>query len=402
MDQFDVKLKRGVSGDLPEAIDPGALLFETDTGAMYVDDLIDGTEIRIPVSDPTKLSLTGTAASATKLAAERSIDGVAFDGTANIIHYATCATAATTAAKTANVPHFSLITGAEVTIKFTKTNTAANPTLNVSSTGAKPIYFEGNAISADLLKANTVFRFVYDGAGWLLQGGAGGGGDIDIATSDNAGLMSAEMFSKLYNIEDGATANSPSTAVPAEPSANGTAGEATEYARGDHSHPMQTTVSGNAGTATKLATARKINVSGALVGTATNFDGTKDIAIEVTSIAGEKVTGAVPQATKAVTDENGVNLATGYAKLPDAHGITLTVAGWNSSTKQQVVTVAGILADETKQRIDWMPKSTSLDNSTAAGIQCIAQAANQLTFRCSTVPTAAIKLYVTIQPVKYS
>ena len=114
------------------------------------------------------------------------------------------------------------------------------------------------------------------------------------------------------------------------------------------------------------------------------------------------MTGAVPQATKAITDENGVNLATGYAKLPDAHGVTLTVAGWNSSTKQQTVTVAGVLADETAQRIDWMPKSTSLNASTAAGIQCISQAANSLTFRCSTVPTAAITLYITIQPVNYS
>lgn len=402
MNEFDVKPKRGVSGDLPEVIEPGALLFETDTGAMYVDDLIDGTEVRIPVSDPTKLPLTGTAASATKLATARSIDGVSFDGTADIVHYAICATAATTAAKDANVPGFSLISGAEVTIKFTQTNTAANPTLNVSSTGAKPIYFEGNAISAELLKANAVFRFVYDGAGWLLQGSVGGGGDIDIATSDTAGLMSAEMFNKLYNIEDGATANSPSATVPAEPSANGSVGTETAFARGDHSHPLQTTVSGNAGTATKLATPRKINVSGALVGTATNFDGSKDIAIDVTSVAGEKVTGAVPQATKAITDENGVNLATGYAKLPDAHGVTLTVAGWNSSTKQQTVTVAGVLADETAQRIDWMPKSTSLDASTAAGIQCISQAANSLTFRCSTVPTAAITLYITIQPVNYS
>jgi hypothetical protein len=56
------------------------------------------------------------------------------------------------------------------------------------------------------------------------------------------------------------------------PKANGTAAvgsETAKFARGDHVHPLQTTVSGNAGTATKLATARSIN--------GTNFDGTGNI-----------------------------------------------------------------------------------------------------------------------------
>lgn len=58
------------------------------------------------------------------------------------------------------------------------------------------------------------------------------------------------------------------------PKAAGTAAVGAEmdaFARGDHVHPAQTTVSGNAGTATKLATARTINGVG--------FDGSKDIAI---------------------------------------------------------------------------------------------------------------------------
>lgn len=45
------------------------------------------------------------------------------------------------------------------------------------------------------------------------------------------------------------------------PKANGTAaiGSETKYAAGDHVHPLQTTVSGNAGSATKLQTARTID-----------------------------------------------------------------------------------------------------------------------------------------------
>ena len=53
---------------------------------------------------------------------------------------------------------------------------------------------------------------------------------------------------------------------------------------------MQTTVSGNAGSATKLATARTIALSGGVVGTATSFNGTADISIPVTSINAAKLT----------------------------------------------------------------------------------------------------------------
>ena len=55
------------------------------------------------------------------------------------------------------------------------------------------------------------------------------------------------------------------------PKAAGTASTGSENAvsRGDHIHPVQTSVSGNAGTATKLATARSIND--------TSFDGSADI-----------------------------------------------------------------------------------------------------------------------------
>jgi hypothetical protein len=45
---------------------------------------------------------------------------------------------------------------------------------------------------------------------------------------------------------------------------------------------LQTTVTGNAGTATKLATARAINVSGDVTGTAQNFDGSTAVTIPTT------------------------------------------------------------------------------------------------------------------------
>lgn len=58
-------------------------------------------------------------------------------------------------------------------------------------------------------------------------------------------------------------------------------GTSTKYAREDHRHPAQTTVSGNAGTATKLATPRVIAIDGAVSGSAT-FDGSSNVSINST------------------------------------------------------------------------------------------------------------------------
>lgn len=63
-----------------------------------------------------------------------------------------------------------MVTGAWVAVKFTVTNTASSPTLNVNSTGAKSIMYRGSAISAGYLAANRVYLFVYDGTDWELVG----------------------------------------------------------------------------------------------------------------------------------------------------------------------------------------------------------------------------------------
>ena len=107
---------------------------------------------------------------AVKLKTSRAIDGVGFDGTKNIIHYAVCSTAAATAAKTVNLTGFTLVTGAKVTVRFAVTNTAANPTLNVNKTGAKAIQYRNAAITAGALAANRTYEFVYDGSSWELVG----------------------------------------------------------------------------------------------------------------------------------------------------------------------------------------------------------------------------------------
>ena len=93
---------------------------------------------------------------------------------------------------------------------------------------------------------------------------------------------------------------------------------------------------------------------------------------------------------------------TDYASPVIMRKVTLPVASWNSSTKQQNVTVSGILADTTAQCIYPAPVDTSYDSAwNSCGVLCVAQAANSLTFQCSEIPTSAIEVYVTVITLSY-
>lgn len=102
------------------------------------------------------------------------IDSLNFDGTTEGIFtlpYGTCATVAATVAKVATATNFVLETGARIAIKFTYANSAASPTLNVNSSGAKAIYWHGAALASDQYwQAGAVLDFVYNGTQWELIG----------------------------------------------------------------------------------------------------------------------------------------------------------------------------------------------------------------------------------------
>lgn len=242
-------------------------------------------------------SAGGSANSAVKLNTARKIDGVNFDGSVDINHYGTCSTAANTAAKTVSCSGFNLVTGASIKVKFTVTNTASSPTLNVNSTGAKNIYYKNAAITAGYLVANKIYEFVYDGTNYVLVG------DVDTNTTytslKNPYALTLQFngtTNKTYDGSSAQTLNITPSAIGAAaqnhgthvtystdaPKANGTAsvGSSSAVARADHIHPLQTSVSGssgsctgNAATATKLQTARKIN--------GVSFNGTADITIGI-------------------------------------------------------------------------------------------------------------------------
>lgn len=87
--------------------------------------------------------------------------------------YSTSSTAAATAAKVATISpatSFSLYTGATVSVYFPYANTAASPTLNINSTGAKPIYVYGAVItSVYYWPAKSTVQFTYDGSHWVMN-----------------------------------------------------------------------------------------------------------------------------------------------------------------------------------------------------------------------------------------
>lgn len=104
--------------------------------------------------------------------------------------------------------------------------------------------------------------------------------DSDVEVETNRAKTAEEALLTALNqekIDRESAINNHGTHVTYEtnmPKANGTAsaGVSNNVSRGDHVHPLQTEISGNAGTATKLQTARKIN--------GIEFDGSKDITIE--------------------------------------------------------------------------------------------------------------------------
>lgn len=89
--------------------------------------------------------------------------------------YGICNTAASTAAKTATLRNYTLVTNGYVTIYF-QYDVPANATLNINSKGAKAIYCRGAAITAGKIKAGDRATFVYNGTQYDLVSNDGWGG----------------------------------------------------------------------------------------------------------------------------------------------------------------------------------------------------------------------------------
>jgi hypothetical protein len=88
--------------------------------------------------------------------------------------YGTCDTAAATVAKVVTLENFDeLLTGVTIHVKFTNSNSATNPTLNVNGTGAKHIYRYGTTVPSTSASwswyGGAVVSFTYDGSAWIMN-----------------------------------------------------------------------------------------------------------------------------------------------------------------------------------------------------------------------------------------
>ena len=212
------------------------------------------------------------------------------------------------------------------------------------------------------------------------------------------------------------------TVIPAAssttPAMNGTAAVGTEssWARGDHVHPTDTSraaathVHGNitsAGDITTTATiasgdrlvindesASKVTNSSITFGTGTTTylrnDGQWGTPANTTT-GTTYAAASVPNNTTFGTQGSIYNVynATKHSTVT----VTLSVAGWNSSTKVQSVTASGVT---TSNLVLVSPAPASTSVYSAAGVYCSAQGSNSLTFTCSSIPTAAITVNVVI------
>lgn len=119
--------------------------------------------------------------------------------------------------------------------------------------------------------------------------------------------------------------------------AHGTAaiGTSLKLARQDHVHPLQTDVSGNAGTATKLATARSIAMTGDVSWSISSFDGSANVSA-IGTLANTTVTagsyGAAGKTLTLTADEKG--------RLTAAAETSIAIA-WSQITSGVPTTLAG-------------------------------------------------------------
>ncbi len=249
--------------------------------------LFDGT-------NDISIGFNGVASSASKLATARTINGIAFDGTANI----TIPTGGSGSTNAAALTGNTLATGITASSLTSVGNLTAGGVPYSLLTGSVPLWNQnttGNAASATkLATARTINGIAFDGTANITIP-TGGSGSTDAAALTGNTLASGITASSLTSV-----GNLTAGGVP--------------YSLLTGSVPLwNQNTTGNAASATKLATARTIN------GIA--FDGTANITIPTAG------SGSTDAATL-----TGNTLASGITGSSLTSVGTITTGVWNAST----------------------------------------------------------------------
>ena len=299
------------------------------------------------------------------------------------VAYGTCATAADVAAKVVTLAgntNWKLATGSIVTVKFTATNTAASPTLNVNGTGAYPIYYnnaEYTSSSSYGGYANRHITYQFDGAYWVFISWSYDT-NSDTKVQQNAAIITAGEYpvilaystatSKVTNAVQKTTTlkYNPSTKILTAPTFNGnltgTATEATHAAsadEADHATSADTatnaTSAGSATEATHAASADEADHATS-ADTATNATSagsatkaTQDASGNVITSTYETKTDATAKLAEAKTYADGVknSLLNGAGAAYDTLSELATLIDENTDAIDALETVATGKADKT-------------------------------------------------------
>ena len=202
--------------------------------------------------------------------------------------YATCSTAAGTAAKVAACDKYQRYTGSMVTVTFSTANTATTPTLNVNSTGAATIKgYTGAALTEAEYKwaAGATITFTFDGTYWRMQDGGALQAKADAASSASTATSKAT-----------AASNSATAAANSATAASGSASTASDKATAASN--SATAAAGSASTASTKATAAS-NSATAAANSATAAANSASTASDKATAASNSATAAANSATEA-------------------------------------------------------------------------------------------------------
>jgi len=318
-------------------------------------------------------------------------------------YYATCATSAGTAAKVATTTNgdFVKTTGAMVRIKMTSGNSYnGTATLNVDGTGASNIARVGTTTTDRYYwVSGEVIDFVYDGTNFVMSAKG-------TATTTYYGLTklssSATSTSEALALTPKAMnsiAGTLITNIPAYSSSETYAvGDRVRYSYGIYK--CNTAITTAESWTEAHWTAEKSLLEMVEDKQDTLVSGTNIKTINSTSLLGSGNISipALPSVTSSDNDKVLTVVSGAWAAAAASGGVSITYATVNIATSDWsngscTKTVSGVTANS-GIIVTYAPASK--DVYTAADVYCSAQAANSLTFNCSTTPTAAVAVNVMI------
>jgi hypothetical protein len=168
--------------------------------------------------------------------------------------------------------------------------------------------------------------------------------------------------------------------------ANGTAavGTSAKVAREDHVHPLQTSVSGNAGSANKVNNALSIQLNG---GTATAFDGSAAKSINITpasigaaaahnhdayvnknAFANIKV-GTTTVAADAVQDTVELVAGTNVTITPDADNDKITITAKDTTYGTATTSANGLMSKDDKSKLNGIASGAEVNQNAFANVK---------------------------------